>query len=196
MLFCRQQPLSHFSRRFHNPSSTCSVPRPSNCASDPDLRSQESCVPTPNPNSPTRPSNRRPSTSAGLTDNRQVLTVTTSPDSSSRITPEGREPTKSTSSATQCIHHPVLPSSAGPQPPPHRLILTREFPSPRSTSRSRSDNMRVRARIQVPRTVFGSRDVEMSSASHSKLGPRADPKGPNAASIVSACRFFVMPDRC
>lgn len=178
-------------RRFHNPASTCCLPRPSNFASDTDPKSQDSCLPTPNPNSPLA------SAIAARADRQSPSADTDdSPDFSSRITPEGREPAKSTSSATQCIHHPVLPSSAGPQPPPHRLILVREFPSPRSTSRS--DNMRVRARIQVPRTVSGPREVEMSSPANSKLGPRADQKGPNAASIVSqahssSCRILTAP---
>jgi hypothetical protein len=38
--------------RFHNPSSTCCVPRPSNCASDLDLKIRDSCVPIPNSSPP------------------------------------------------------------------------------------------------------------------------------------------------
>ncbi|KAK1833854.1 hypothetical protein QBC39DRAFT_369777 [Podospora conica] len=46
--------------------------------------------------------------------------------------------------------------------------------------------MRLRARIHVPRTVSRPRDVEIRSPSNSKLWPRAEHKGPNAASIIVA----------
>ena len=120
MLFCRQQPLSLFPRRFHNPSSTCCVPLLSKYASDLDLIFE---IPASQhririPRSP----QQSPPVNVGRADGQSPSADSDDrPDASSRITPEGREPIKSTSSATRCIHHPVLPSSAGPQPPPRRL---------------------------------------------------------------------------
>ena len=78
MLFCRQQPLSPTSLAgFTIAHELAPPPRPSACASDHGLESENFHVPTLQLRNSLRPSNRRPTTSAELTDNRQVLTVTT-----------------------------------------------------------------------------------------------------------------------